>query len=144
MHQGKFVRCKDWSVSTIGSFSDTNLGANIIHLFLSQYDRFFDWEESLHFTGMKTDSTPARVTPRRIKGATWRFNESPQHSSWLLSFGEEKKLLYRVFRPVETLRLTVVGRGIPAARPHAETVPLCFIWVDIYAITQTQTWTTDG
>ena len=42
MHQGKLVRRKDWSVSTIGSFSDTNLGANIIHLFLSQYDRFCD------------------------------------------------------------------------------------------------------
>ena len=85
MHQGKLVRRKDWSVSTIGSFSDTNLGANIIHLFLSQYDRFCDWEESLHFTGMKTDSTPARVTPRRIKGATWRFVESSHdkaHSFW--------------------------------------------------------------
>ena len=30
----------------------------------------------------------------------------------------------------EKLTITVVGRGIPAARPQAETVPLCLICVD--------------
>ena len=97
---------------------------------------------------MKTDSIPARVTPRRIKGATW--GESITHltmkttkysyrdNTYIRNLIETTNLLMPWKRTrkaqftkaiVKRLTITVVGRGIPAARPHAETVPLCFIWV---------------